>query len=95
MGAYNLSSVDISFALVAPGYSHNVAVDILGRQVLGEQNLGKVDIPVGEDLDKADTLSKVAVGKEELDTAYAVGPVVVAAECFGQECSEEVFDIAD
>ncbi len=58
-------------------------------------NLGKVDIPVGEDLDKAGTLSMVVVGKEELDMVYVVVPVVVDVEYFVQECSEEVFDIKD
>ena len=95
MGAHNLLVVDIDFAFVALGYKHIVVAGILDKQVLGEKSLGKVGIPVGEDLGKAGTLSMVVVGKEELDMVYFVVPVVVDAGYFVQECSEEVFDIED
>ena len=91
MGVHNLPAVDIDFAFVAPGYSHSVAVDIPGKQVLGEHNLGKVGIPVGEDLGKVATLGIVAVGKEELDMVYVVVLVVVDAEYSVQECFEVVY----
>ena len=84
MGAHNISVVDIDFAFVAPDYKHIVVAGIPDKHVLGEKILGKVGIPVGEDLGKAGTLSMVAVGKEELDMVYVVVPVVVAAEYFVQ-----------
>ena len=57
--------VGIGFASVVPGCSHMVVVvDIPGKQVLGEHNLGKVGIPVGEDLDKAGILSIDVVGRD-------------------------------
>ena len=64
MGVHNLPVVDIDFAFVAPGYSHIIVVDIPGKQVLGEHNLGKVGIPVGEDLDKVGILSIAVVDRD-------------------------------
>ena len=65
MGVHNLSVVGIGFSFVAQGCSHMVAiVDIPGKPVLGEHNLGKVGIPVGEDLDKAGILSIAVVDKD-------------------------------
>jgi hypothetical protein len=95
MGAYNLSVVDIDLAFVVPGYNHMAAADILDMQVLGVQNLGKVGIPVGEDLDKVGTLGTAAVGKEELDMVFVDALVVVGMERSVQECVDEALDIAD
>ncbi len=95
MGVHNLPVVDIGFAFATPGYSHIVAVDILGKHVLGGHNLGKVDVPVGEDLDKVGTLGIAAVGNKELDMVCVDVLVVVDSGYSVQECFEVVYYIAD